>query len=189
MKACKEFASLQDRDEYYMKIAIREAKKAGKNGDVPIGCVIVYDGEKPGSKADLNAEAHNIPRGTIVGKGYNRRNKDKNSMKHAEVMAIQRACRKFEDWRVEDCTMYVTLEPCPMCAGAIIQARIPRMVMAVRNKKAGFCGSVIDVLHMKELNHRVEVREGVCGQQCSEMLSAFFMELRGKQGDNDGKFR
>lgn len=170
--------SQEERDRYYMGLALREAKKAGKNGDVPIGCVIVYDGSKPGSKADSNAEELGILPGTVIGKGYNRRNKDKSSIKHAEILALERASRAFRDWRIEDCTLYVTLEPCPMCAGAILQARVPRMVMAVRNAKAGFCGSVLDILHMKELNHRVEVRENVLREECSAMLSAFFSKMR-----------
>lgn len=171
--------SAAERDEYFMSLAIREAHKAAKNGDVPIGCIIVYDGLRPGSKADIRAEELGIRPGSIIGRGYNRRNRDKSSIKHAEILAIQRAAHSFSDWRIEDCTLYVTMEPCPMCAGAIIQARIPRMVMGVRNKKAGFCGSVIDVLHMKELNHQVEVREGVCGEECGRMLTDFFCQLRG----------
>ena len=107
-----------ERDEYYMNLAIREARKALKHDDVPIGCIIVYDGTNPASKADQHAAALGIEPGTILGRGYNRRNKDRSALMHAEVIAIRQACRALEDWRVEDCTMYVTLEPCPMCAGA-----------------------------------------------------------------------
>lgn len=169
-----------EKDAYFMRFAIREARKAGRNGDVPIGCVIVYDGSRPDSMADRNAETLGIVPGTVIGRGYNRRNRDRSALAHAEILAIRSACRAFSDWRIEDCTMYVTLEPCPMCAGAILQARIPRLVMAVRNAKAGFCGSVLDVLHLRELNHRAEVREGVCREECSALLSDFFSHMRGK---------
>lgn len=166
------------KSETYMKEAIRLARRAGKNGDVPIGCIIVYDGSQPGSKADQNAEAHGITPGTIIGKGYNRRNKDHNSLMHAEISAIRQACKAFDDWRIEDCTMYVTLEPCPMCAGAIIQARIPRLVMGSQNAKAGCCGSVLDLLHQPRLNHRVEVLPDALHEECAALMSDFFTALR-----------
>lgn len=166
------------KSELYMKEAIRLARRAGKNGDVPIGCVIVYDGSKPDSKADRNAAAHGIIPGTIIGKGYNRRNKDHNSLMHAEISAIRQACKAFDDWRIEDCTMYVTLEPCPMCAGAIVQARIPRIVMGSQNAKAGCCGSVLDLLHQPKLNHQVEILPDVLHEECSSLMSGFFAELR-----------
>ncbi len=167
-------------DEKYMQLAIREAKKAHKNGDVPIGCVIVYDGTKPDSKADKNAEAHNIKPGTIIGRGYNQRNKKHNSLMHAEIIAIKKACKAFEDWRLEDCTMYVTLEPCPMCAGAIVQARLPRVVMGSMNQKAGCCGSVLDMLHESRFNHQCEVKKDVLYDDCTRLMTVFFKGLREK---------
>lgn len=147
-------------DEKYMKAAIREAKKAYALGEVPIGCVIVYEDK-------------------IIGRGYNRRTVDKNVLAHAEITAIRKSCRKMGDWRLEDCTMYVTLEPCPMCAGAIVQARIPKVVMACMNPKAGCAGSVLNLLEEKGFNHQAEREIGVMGEECSAMLKNFFKELRG----------
>ena len=149
-------------DERYMKEAIRQARKAGALDEVPIGCVIVYDNR-------------------IIARGYNRRTIDKNVLAHAEITAIRKACKKIGDWRLEDCTMYVTLEPCPMCAGAIIQARIPQVVIGCMNPKAGCAGSVLDLLHEDGFNHRAETRIGVLEEQCSQMLSSFFKQLRKKR--------
>lgn len=146
-------------DEKYMKEAIRLAKKAGKLGEVPIGCVIVYQDR-------------------IIGRGYNRRIIDKNVLSHAEINAIRKACKAMGDWRLEECTMYVTLEPCPMCAGAIVQARIPHVVIGCMNPKAGCAGSVLDMLHEEGFNHQVETRTGVMEEQCSTMLKEFFKALR-----------
>lgn len=148
-------------DEKYMKAAIREAKKAYALGEVPIGCVIVYN-EK------------------IIGRGYNRRITDRNALAHAEITAIRKACKVMGDWRLEDCTLYVTLEPCPMCAGAIVQARIPQVVMACMNPKAGCAGSVMNLLDEKGFNHQVRTEVGVLGEECSLMLKSFFKELRQK---------
>jgi len=148
--------------EKYMKDAIRQAKKAAALGEVPIGCVIVHDGQ-------------------VIGRGYNRRNTDKSTLAHAEITAIKRASKKLGDWRLEDCTLYVTLEPCQMCAGAIIQARIPRVVIGSMNSKAGCAGSVLNILQMPQFNHQAEVVRGVCEEQCSTMLSSFFKELREKK--------
>lgn len=142
-----------------MKEALKQAKKAYKLGEVPIGCVIVYQGE-------------------IIGKGYNRRNTDKNTLAHAEITAINRASKKIGDWRLEDCTLYVTLEPCQMCAGAIVQARIPQVVMGCMNPKAGCAGSILNILEMPEFNHQVEVQRGILEQECSDMLKEFFIQLR-----------
>ncbi|MDY6342374.1 MAG: nucleoside deaminase [Lachnospiraceae bacterium] len=172
----------QTDEERYMTMAIREARKAAKNGDVPIGCVIVYDGRNPNSKADANASTYGIAPGTIIGRGYNRRNRDGSSLCHAEILAIKKACRALHDWRVEDCTLYVTLEPCPMCAGAIVQARIPRVVMGAMNSKAGCGGSVLNLLEMKEFNHRCTVTRGVLVDQCQALLNDFFRSLRIKNG-------
>lgn len=149
-------------DRKYMRSAIREAKKALALNEVPIGCVIVHDGK-------------------IIARGYNRRNTDKSTLSHAEITAIKKATKKLGDWRLEECTMYVTLEPCQMCAGAIVQARIPRVVMATMNPKAGCAGSVINLLDMPGFNHRVYVTKGVMQEECKDMLQAFFKELREKK--------
>ena len=157
-------ARIKAEDEKYMKEAIKQAKKAAKIGDVPIGCVLVKDGE-------------------IIARGYNRRNADKTVLSHAEVTSIKRACKKEGDWRLEDCTMYVTLEPCPMCAGAIVQARIPRVVIGCMNPKAGCAGSVLDMLHEEGFNHQVQTDINVCREECSGMLSQFFKDLRKKRAE------
>ena len=146
-------------DEKYMKEAIRQAKKAAKLGEVPIGCVIVYENR-------------------IIGRGYNRRNTDKSTLSHAEITAIRRASKIMGDWRLEDCTLYVTLEPCQMCSGAIIQARIPRVVMGCRNPKAGCAGSILNLLKVPEFNHQAEITEGILEEECSMMLKNFFKDLR-----------
>ncbi|MCR5117536.1 MAG: tRNA adenosine(34) deaminase TadA [Lachnospiraceae bacterium] len=146
-------------DEKYMKAALREAKKAYELGEVPIGCVIVCDGR-------------------IVGRGYNRRNTDKTTLAHAEIRAIGRACRKLGDWRLEGCTLYVTLEPCQMCAGAIVQSRIDRIVMGCESPKAGSAGTVINILENPEFNHQVVMEKGVLREECSAILVKFFKELR-----------
>ncbi|MCI9465386.1 MAG: nucleoside deaminase [Lachnospiraceae bacterium] len=148
-----------ERDEKYMKEAIKQAKKAYSLGEVPIGCVIVYEDK-------------------IIGRGYNRRNTDKNTLAHAEITAINKASRKMGDWRLEGCTLYVTLEPCQMCAGAIVQARITEVVMGSMNPKAGCGGSILNILEMPQFNHQVIVRRGVLEETCSSMLTAFFKELR-----------
>ncbi len=150
------------KDEKYMREAIRQAKKAYALEEVPIGCVIVY-------------------RDKIIGRGYNRRTVDKNTLAHAELTAIRKACRKIDDWRLEECTMYVTLEPCQMCSGAIVQARIPRVVVGCKNPKAGCAGSIVNLLDMKEFNHQAELTVGVLGEECSEMMKQFFRELRERQ--------
>ncbi|MBQ9421296.1 MAG: nucleoside deaminase [Lachnospiraceae bacterium] len=150
---------IPDINEKFMKEAIRQAKKAAAIGDVPIGCVIVRDGE-------------------IIARGYNRRTAKGNVLQHAEIIAIDRACRKTGDWRLEECEMYVTLEPCPMCAGAIVQARIPRVYIGAMNPKAGCAGSVTDLFHMEKLNHQVEAVVGTCGDACAALMKDFFRSLR-----------
>ncbi|MBQ8261590.1 MAG: tRNA adenosine(34) deaminase TadA [Lachnospiraceae bacterium] len=149
----------QKQDEKYMRQAITQAKKAEKIGEVPIGCVIVYDGK-------------------VIGRGYNRRKIDKNTLSHAELTAIRKASKVMGDWRLEECTLYVTLEPCQMCAGAIVQARIPRVVMGCMNPKAGCGGSILNLLEMKEFNHQVDVTRGVLESECSRILTDFFASLR-----------
>lgn len=142
-----------------MKAAIREAYKAYALGEVPIGCVIVYQGK-------------------VIGRGYNRRNTDKNTLAHAEITAIRKASKKIGDWRLEECTLFVTLEPCQMCSGAIVQARIPEVVIGCMNPKAGCAGSIINILNMKEFNHQVKTTYGVMEKECMELLKTFFKELR-----------
>ena len=149
-------------DEKYMAQAVRQAEKAYALAEVPIGCVIIYEGK-------------------IIGRGYNRRNTDKNTLAHAELNAIQEASRELGDWRLDGCTMYVTLEPCQMCVGAIVQSRIKKVVMGCRNPKAGCAGSILNLLQVPEFNHQVEIEEGVLGQQCSDMLKNFFRKLRGEK--------
>lgn len=151
-------------EERYMKEAIRQAHKAWKLQEVPIGCVIVKDGK-------------------IIARGYNRRNTDKNTLAHAELQAIRKASRVVGDWRLEGCVMYITLEPCQMCAGAIVQARIPKVVIGSRNPKAGCAGSVLNLLQVPKFNHQVELTEGVLEEECSAMLSNFFRELRNRKKD------
>ena len=146
-------------DERYMKEAIRQARKAYALREVPIGCVIVC-GDK------------------IIARGYNRRNTDKNTLSHAELNGIRKASRKLGDWRLEGCTLYVTLEPCQMGAGAIVQARIDRVVIGTMNPKAGCAGSVLNLLEMEGFNHKVQVTRGILEEECSKMLSDFFKELR-----------
>lgn len=149
-------------DEAFMKQAIRQAKKAYVLDEVPIGCVIVYEGN-------------------IIARGYNRRNTDKNTLSHAELNAIRKASRKLGDWRLDGCTMYVTLEPCQMCAGAIVQSRIQKVVMGCRNPKAGCAGSILNLLQVPKFNHQVELEEGILEQQCSELIKEFFRNLREKR--------
>jgi len=145
--------------ERYMKQAIKLAKKAAELNEVPIGCVIEYQGK-------------------IIGRGYNRRITDKSTLAHAEITAIKKACKKMGDWRLEDCTMYVTLEPCQMCAGAIVQARVKKVVIGCMNPKAGCAGSVLNILQVDQFNHQVEIEQGVLEEECSTMLTEFFKSLR-----------
>lgn len=146
-------------DERFMKAAIAQAKKAERINEVPIGCVIVHDGH-------------------IIARGYNRRNTDHNTLSHAELNAIRKASRVMGDWRLEGCTMYVTLEPCQMCSGALVQSRIDKVVIGAMNPKAGCAGSVMNILQADGFNHKVETVSGVLGDECSEMMSSFFRRLR-----------
>lgn len=148
-------------DMTFMKEAMLEAQKAFQLDETPIGAVIVYKDK-------------------IIGRGYNRRNTDKNALAHAEIMAINEACAYIGDWRLEECTIYITLEPCPMCAGAIVQARLPRVVFGAASPKAGFGGSVINVLQMEELNHCCEVVGGIGKEEASELLKTYFKNMRNK---------
>ena len=143
----------------YMKEAIRQAKKAYKLGEVPIGCVIVCQGN-------------------IVARGYNRRNTDKNTLSHAELNAIKKASKKLGDWRLDNCEMYVTLEPCQMCSGAMVQARIKKVYIGCMNPKAGCAGSILNILEMPQFNHMCDVTRGIMNEECSNLLTQFFKELR-----------
>lgn len=142
-----------------MRAALKEAKKADALNEVPIGCVIVFGGR-------------------VIARGYNRRNTDKSTLAHAEITAIKKAAKKLGDWRLEGCTIYVTLEPCPMCAGAILQARIPECVIGCMNPKAGCAGSVTNLLEMDGFNHKVSVRRGILENECRAVLTGFFQRLR-----------
>ncbi len=149
----------EQKAEKYMRMALKEARKAYAINEVPIGCVIVQDDK-------------------VIGRGYNKRNTDKNVLSHAELTAMKKACKKTGDWRLEDCTMYITLEPCQMCAGAMVQARLQKVVIGSMNPKAGCGGSVLNILQMKEFNHQVDVTRGVLEEECSQILKEFFAELR-----------
>ena len=149
-------------DESFMKQAVKQAKKAYDKLETTIGCVIVHEDK-------------------IIARGYNKRNMKKNTLAHAEILAINKASKMLGDWRLEDCTMYVTLEPCPMCAGAIVQARIPRVVIGSMNPKAGCAGSVLNLLQQDGLNHQVEITKGVLAEECSGLMTSFFRELRKKK--------
>ena len=155
-------------DEKFMRQAIKQAKKAYALDETPFGCVIVHEGK-------------------VIGRGYNRRNTDKSPLAHAEITAIRKASRKIGDWRLEECTLYVTLEPCQMCAGAIIQARIPRVVVGCMNPKAGCAGSVLNLLHVERFNHQAELTTGVLEEECSGMMKQFFKELRARKKREKGK--
>jgi tRNA(adenine34) deaminase len=146
-------------DEFYMQMAIDEAKKARQKDEVPIGAVIVKDGE-------------------VIAKGSNLRETNQNALAHAEIVAINEACQKVGFWRLEDCTLYVTLEPCQMCAGAIIQSRIERVVYGAIDPKAGCGGSLYNLLQDERFNHQVELTTGVLAEQCGQMLKQFFRDLR-----------
>lgn len=161
-------AVIQSIQEKYMREALKQARKAYSLGEVPIGCVIVHEGK-------------------IIGRGYNRRNTDKNTLAHAEITAINKASKKIGDWRLEECTLYVTLEPCQMCAGAIVQARIPEVVLGSMNPKAGCAGSILNILQMPEFNHQAAVTRGILQEECSDMLKTFFSELRERLKDEKNR--
>ncbi|GAA0353164.1 tRNA adenosine(34) deaminase TadA [Bacillus horti] len=149
----------------YMEEAIRLAKQAEDLGEVPIGAVVVRDGE-------------------IIGRGYNRREIDGNPLGHAELMAISEAAEKLGGWRLEQCQLIVTLEPCPMCAGAIIQARIQLLIYGAKDPKAGYAGSLYNTLQDQRLNHQTEIIHGVCQEECQELLQSFFRRLRAQKKEH-----
>jgi len=155
----KEGRRLMTEDEKFMQKALHQARRAAAIGEIPIGCVIVRDGK-------------------VIARGFNERLHKKSTLAHAEISAIDRASRKLGDWRLEGCTMYVTLEPCQMCAGALVQSRIDRVVIGTMNPKAGCAGSILNILRMPEFNHQVEITRGVLQEECSAVLQAFFKDLR-----------
>lgn len=144
---------------FYMQMAIEEAKKAYLLDETPIGAIIVLEDK-------------------VIARACNRRNTDKNSLAHAEIIAINEACQYIGDWRLDNCTIYITLEPCPMCAGAIVQARIPTVVFGAKSPKAGCGGSLVNILQMEQLNHRCEVLSSICEDDCSEILKDYFRKMR-----------
>lgn len=146
-------------DEKYMKQALTQARKAMAIGEVPIGCVIVHDG-------------------TVIARGYNRRNTDHSTLSHAEIAAIRKASRRLGDWRLEGCTLYCTLEPCPMCAGAIEQARIDRVVIGAASDKSGCAGSLLNIVANEKLMHQSEITRDVLADECRGLLQQFFRDLR-----------
>lgn len=172
--------------EKYMTAAIKQAQKASCLGEVPIGCVIVYAGSlyvnpenrRKAERIAVSKHTKALKPGQIIGTGYNRRNIDKTSLAHAEITAIKKANKIIGDWRLDNCIMYVTLEPCQMCAGAIVQARIPVVVMGSMNPKAGCAGSILNILEMPEFNHQVEVVRGVMEEECTMVLKEYFRNLR-----------
>lgn len=151
-----------NKDEIFMKMAIEEALKAEELGEVPIGAIIVYKDE-------------------VIARGYNVRETKQTALGHAEISAIEEACKVINSWRLEETTLYVTLEPCPMCAGAIIQSRIPRVVFGAKDPKAGCGGSIYNLLQEEQFNHRCEVTFGVLEEECGKLLTDFFRALRLKK--------
>ena len=156
----EEQASLREKeDRKFMRQALTQAKKAAAIDEVPIGCVIVCDGK-------------------VIARGYNRRNIESSVLGHAELAAMKKASKKLGDWRLEECTLYVTLEPCQMCAGAIVQSRIPRVVVGCMNPKAGCTGSILNLLDIQAFNHQADLTTGVLEEECSQLMKQFFRELR-----------
>ena len=143
----------------FLYLAISEAQKAARKGEIPIGAVIVR-GDK------------------IIATAYNKRERKQNALAHAEVLAINKACRRLRSWRLDDCVMYVTLEPCPMCAGAIVQARIPVVIFGAKSPKAGCAGSILNLLDEPRFNHRAEIISGICEDECASLMSEFMRTLR-----------
>ena len=156
--ATRYYIEMKNSDEYYMSLALNEAKKAYKKGEVPIGCVIVKDDK-------------------VIAKAYNKREGLGLSLAHAEVLAIKKACKKLHDWRLEGCTMYITLEPCVMCSGAIIQSRIPKVVYGALDYRFGTHKSIMNLFDVK-FNHTVDIRGGVMEEECSSLIKDFFKDLR-----------
>lgn len=153
-------------DDLFMKEALKEANKAYEINEVPIGAVIVRNGE-------------------IVGRGYNQKETLKDATLHAEISAIRDACKNLGGWRLPGCTMYVTLEPCAMCAGALVNARVENLVVGTRDLKTGACGSVLNIVQMEKLNHQIDVQFGMLEEECTSLIKKFFSELRKQKNKND----
>lgn len=153
--------------EYFMKEALKEAKKAYKKEEIPVGAVIVKNGE-------------------IIARGHNLKESKKNTIKHAEIIAIEKASKKLDSWRLEECEMYVTLEPCTMCAGAIINARIKELYIGTEDNKTGACGSVLNIFDYP-FNHKVEIEKNIMQKQCEKIIKDFFIELREKKSKDKEK--
>lgn len=162
--------NLEKTDIKFMKAALKQAEKAIALGEVPIGAVIVYEGK-------------------IIARGYNRRNTDKTTLAHAEIACIRKACKKIGDWRLEGCTLYCTLEPCQMCAGAIIQSRIDRVVIGTTSPKSGCGGTLLNILQNPDFNHQADVRYGILREKCTEILQRFFKDLRKRNKERKKKLR
>lgn len=157
-------------DEYFMKLAIEEAEKAEALKEVPIGAVLVHDGK-------------------VIAKGYNLRETTQRSITHAEIMVIDQACEALQTWRLEEAILYVTLEPCPMCAGAIIQSRIKKVVYGAKDPKAGCAGTLMNILQDSRFNHQTEVVSGIMEEECGELLSSFFRKLRQQKKEKKQQLR
>ena len=155
----------RSRDEYFMSLAIEEGKKAYALGEIPIGAILVHDNQ-------------------VISRHHNRRELDHDATAHAEVLVIREACTTLSRWRLTGCTLYVTIEPCPMCAGAIVQARIPKVVIGAMNPKAGCAGSILNMFQIKEFNHQVDSVDGVLQEECQIMMKNFFKELRERKKKN-----
>lgn len=153
---------MEDINNKFMKSALKEAEKSYDKEEIPVGAVIVKDGK-------------------IIARGHNLKETKNDTTNHAEIIAIQKASKKLKSWRLTGCTMYVTLEPCTMCAGALIQARLDKVVIGTMDEKTGACGSVLNVIEDYKFNHKVEIEKGVMERDCKEILQKFFRELRGKK--------
>ena len=153
---------MEDINNKFMKSALKEAEKSYDKEEIPVGAVIVIDGK-------------------IIARGHNLKETKNDTTNHAEIIAIRKASKKLKSWRLRGCTMYVTLEPCTMCAGALIQARLDKVVIGTMDEKTGACGSVLNVLEDYKFNHKVEIEKGVMERDCKEILQKFFRELRGKK--------
>ncbi|MCU9615356.1 tRNA adenosine(34) deaminase TadA [Caldibacillus lycopersici] len=151
-----------DRDQYYMQLAIEEAKKAQEREEVPIGCVIVINDQ-------------------VIAKGYNLRESNQNALAHAEMVAINQACEKLKTWRLENAELYVTLEPCPMCAGGIVMSRVNRVIYGASDPKGGCAGTLMNLLQDSRFNHQCEIKSGVLQEECGNLLTMFFKEIRSKR--------
>lgn len=160
-----ESKDMQMTDEDFMRLALQQAHLAAEQGEVPVGAVVVRNGQ-------------------VVASAYNRRETGKNALYHAEVLAIDAACKALGGWRLWECDLYVTLEPCPMCAGAIVNSRLRRVIYGAADAKAGCCGSVVDLFAL-EFNHKPEVKSGVLAEECASLLSEFFLRLREKRCKKD----